>query len=157
MLPSRARREGWSASADHGAKGNGMATSSASDANALSCRERRVLADIENDLAASDPRGADEMGRRSSLPTPRWWPLSARCTVLLLLVLLVASVLVPASRWPALGVIKTVVVLPGSCYARPSNANPAGALLDRRNEGSEICANDSSSRSRRAGSAPARQ
>ena len=160
MLPSRARREGWSASADHGAKGDGMATSSASDANALSCRERRVLADIENDLAASDPRGADEMGRRSSLPTRRWWPLSARCTVLLLLVLLVllvASVLVPASRWPALGVIKTAVVVPGSCYACPSNANPAGALLDRRNEGSEICANDNSSRSRRAGSAPARQ
>jgi DUF3040 family protein len=101
MLPSRARREGWSASADHGAKGDGMATSSASDANVLSCRERRVLADIEDDLAASDPRGADEMGRRSSLPTPGWWPLSARCTVLLLvlLVLVVASVLVPASRW----------------------------------------------------------
>jgi hypothetical protein len=128
MLPSRARREGWSASADHGAKGDGMATSSASDANALSCRERRVLADIENDLAASDPRGADEMGRRSSLPTRRWWPLSARCTVLLLLVLLVASVLVPASRWPALGVIKTVVVLSWILLCASEQREPGWSL-----------------------------
>jgi hypothetical protein len=32
--------------------------------------------------------------------------------VLLLLVLVVTSVLVPASRWPVLGVITTVVVVP---------------------------------------------
>ena len=113
ILPSRARREGWSASADHGAKGDGMATSSASDANALSCRERRVLADIEDDLAASDPRGADEMGRRSSLPTPGWWPLSARCTVLFSLCSSCSSSHRSSFRLrggAALGVIKTVVV-----------------------------------------------
>jgi hypothetical protein len=157
MLPSRARREGWSASADHGAKGDGMATSSASDANVLSCRERRVLADIEDDLAASDPRGADEMGRRS--PSRHRdggrCPRAARCCSLCSSCSSSHRSSFRLREGAALGVIKTVVVVPGSCYACPSNANPAGALLDRRNEGSEICANDSSSRSCRAGSAPA--
>ena len=77
-----------------------------------SSRERRILADVENDLAASDPHLAKELGRRSPLPTPGVWPLSVRCMVLLLLVLVVTSVLVPASRWPVLGVITTVVVVP---------------------------------------------
>jgi hypothetical protein len=93
-----------------------MPSGSESDGrDALSPWERRVLAGIEDDLATSDPRLAQMIGRRGSLTTPGWWPLSVRCTGLLLvalLVLVVASVLVPASGWLILGLITTVVVVP---------------------------------------------
>jgi hypothetical protein len=65
---------------------------------------------------------------------PGWWPLSARCTVLLLIVLLVllvlvvASVLVPAWRWAALGVIKTVVVVPGILLCASEQREPDWSL-----------------------------
>jgi hypothetical protein len=60
------------------------------DHDALSERERRVLADIERDLAASDPRLVGEFSRpRRYRPAPRWWPLSGPSTGLLLVGLLV--------------------------------------------------------------------
>ena len=83
--------------------------------DALSPWERRVLAGIEDDLATSDPGLAQKIGHCGSLRAPAWWPLSARCAVLLpvaLLVLVVASVLVPASGWLVLGLITLVVVVP---------------------------------------------
>jgi Protein of unknown function (DUF3040) len=95
-----------------------MATSSApgpDDRAALSSWERRVLAQIENDLAAGDPRLARAIGRGGSLPTPWWWPISVRSTVLLLValgVLIVAAAVTPASWWPLLGLITVVVVVP---------------------------------------------
>ena len=81
----------------------------------LSPRERRVLAGIEADLGASDPRLVQKIDRHGSLSTRGWWPLSVRCTGLLLLalcVLVVASVLVPASGWLILGLITAAVVVP---------------------------------------------
>jgi hypothetical protein len=79
----------------------------------LSPWERRVLAGIAADLAASDPRLVQKIGRRGSPATTGWWPLSVRCTGLLLAALCVlvgASVLVPASGW--LGLITAAVVVP---------------------------------------------
>lgn len=93
----RARREGWSAPADGRPKGLAMTTShnpGPNDHDALSPWERQVLAGIEHDLAASDPRLADEMSNRGGAfggglcPAPRpfsWssgWSFSswsARC------------------------------------------------------------------------------
>jgi hypothetical protein len=91
-----------------------MATSSSPgphEHGALSAWERRVLADIEDDLAASDPRLADELsasGRRSTS-----WPLSVMSTGLLvvaLLVLVVAGALLPTSWLAALAAGTTLVV-----------------------------------------------
>jgi hypothetical protein len=81
----------------------------------LSPRERRVLAGIAADLAASDPRLAQKIGRRGSSATPGRWPLSVRCTGLLLValcVLVAASVLVPTSGWLILGLITAAVMVP---------------------------------------------
>jgi DUF3040 family protein len=82
---------------------------------ALSSWERQVLARIENDLAASDPRLAKEMSDRGHRATSRWWPLSAPCTGLLfvgLLVLVLFGALLPASAWAVLGVVTTLLVVP---------------------------------------------
>jgi hypothetical protein len=95
-----------------------MAASSASspdDHTPLSPWERQVLAEIEDDLLVSDPRLARAIGRRDPLPAPRWWPISVRSAVLLLVaqvVLIVAAAVTPASRWPLLGLITAVVVVP---------------------------------------------
>jgi hypothetical protein len=85
------------------------------DSSPLSARERQVLEGIEVDLAASDPHLAREMARRAGHGPVGWWPMSARCTVLLVLaqlVLVVASVLVPASWWAVLVLVTTLVVVP---------------------------------------------
>jgi hypothetical protein len=86
------------------------------DHDALSERERRVLADIERDLAASDPRLVGEFSRpRRYRPAPRWWPLSVPSTGLLLvglLVLVFVGALLPASWWAVLGLVTTLVVVP---------------------------------------------
>lgn len=83
------------------------------DHDALSPWERQVLAGIEHDLAASDPRLADEMSHpRGRL---RWWPLSGATTVLLvvgMVVLVLVGALLPASAWAVLGVVTTLVVAP---------------------------------------------
>jgi hypothetical protein len=115
----RARREGWSAPVDDCAKGPAMSTSSnfgPDDHNTLSPWERRVLAGIEDDLAASDPSLAQEMGgRRHRATSSRWWPLSAPSTAILfvgLLVLVLVGALLPASAWAVLGVVTTLLVVP---------------------------------------------
>jgi hypothetical protein len=85
------------------------------DHGALSSWERQVLARIENDLAASDPRLAQEMSDRGHNATSRRWPLSAPCTGLLfvgLLVLVLVGALLPASAWAVLGVVTTLIVVP---------------------------------------------
>jgi hypothetical protein len=85
------------------------------DHDALSPWERQVLARIEGDLASSDPRLAEKMSRRAARRTPRSWPLSARSTGLLLIVLtvlVVAGALVPASWWAVLGLVTILVVVP---------------------------------------------
>ena len=86
------------------------------DHDALSERERRVLAGIERDLAASDPRLVVEFTRRRRYrPAPRWWPLSGPSTGLLLvglLVLVLVGALLPASWWAVLGLVTTLVVVP---------------------------------------------
>jgi hypothetical protein len=48
--------------------------------------------------------------------------------LLVLLVLVVASVLVPAWRWAALGVIKTVVVVPGILLCASEQREPDWSL-----------------------------
>ena len=74
-----------------------------------------MLERIEQGLATSDP-GLDRVLRRSTLgPVRRWWPLSATCTVLLVVamaVLVIAGALVPTSWWAALAAITAVVVVP---------------------------------------------
>jgi hypothetical protein len=91
------------------------------DHDALSEWERRVLAGIERDLAASDPRLVQELsspGRYRS--TPRWWPVSVPATGLLvvgLLVLVLAGALLPASGWAVLGLVTTLVVVPWLLFA----------------------------------------
>lgn len=94
-----------------------MAASSGPDPeerDALSSWERKALADIEGDLAATDPRLARRMtdGPRR---TPRWWPMSLRATVLLVLgqlVLVGAVAFVPPSMEALLGVLTVLVVVP---------------------------------------------
>ena len=83
--------------------------------DSLSAREREILASIESDLAIADPRFAQRLARplRGRKTTPRWWPLSLRCSLLLVVVLAVlvaATVLSPS--WLVLGLITTVVVVP---------------------------------------------
>ncbi|WP_219419947.1 DUF3040 domain-containing protein [Pseudonocardia nigra] len=85
------------------------------DLDALSSWERQVLAGIEADLAAGDPCLAQEMSSCVRRSTAEWWPLSARCTVLLfvvLVVLVLVGALVPASWRAVLGLITTIVVVP---------------------------------------------
>jgi hypothetical protein len=86
------------------------------DHDALSEWERRALAGIERDLAASDPRLVRRLSRlRRNRPAPRWWPLSLPTTGLLLvglLVLVVVGSLLPASWWAVLGLVTTLVVVP---------------------------------------------
>jgi hypothetical protein len=88
------------------------------DHDALSAWERRVLADIEEDLSATDPGLAHAMARRPRVPSRaevRWWPMSLRSTLLLfvaLALLIVAAALVPASWSALLGLITTVVIIP---------------------------------------------
>jgi hypothetical protein len=85
------------------------------DHDALSPWEHRVLAAIEHEMAASDPRLVQELGSWRHRGTPRWWPLSGRATGLLilgLLVLVLVGALLPASRWAVLGVVTTLVVVP---------------------------------------------
>jgi hypothetical protein len=85
------------------------------DQTALTSRERRVLAGIEQDLAESDPRLAKEMSNQGHRPAPGFWPLSVPSTGLLFLVLLVlvlVGAFVPASWWAVLGVVTTLVVVP---------------------------------------------
>ncbi|WP_219419645.1 DUF3040 domain-containing protein [Pseudonocardia nigra] len=81
----------------------------------LSSWERRILAGIEEDLTSDDPRFVQAMRRHRTRRAPDWWPVSLRCTVLLvagLVVLVVAATLVPASWWGLLGLITTVVLVP---------------------------------------------
>jgi hypothetical protein len=95
-----------------------MSTSSNSgpeDRDGLSPRERRLLADIEHDLAASDPGLADTLNRRAAVRSQRWWPLSGPSTCLLIValtVLVLVGALLPASAWAVLGVVTTLVVIP---------------------------------------------
>jgi hypothetical protein len=86
------------------------------DHDALSEWERRILAGIERELAASDPRLVRELTRRRRYRSaPRWWPLSVPATGLLivgLLFLVIVGALLPASAWAILGVVTTLVVVP---------------------------------------------
>jgi hypothetical protein len=85
------------------------------DFDSLSPWERQVLSGIEHDLATSDPRLAEQMQSAASRRRPGWWPMSARCTVLLvpvLLVLVLAAAVVPAPWWPVLRPVTTLVVVP---------------------------------------------
>ncbi|TWF76989.1 DUF3040 family protein [Pseudonocardia hierapolitana] len=87
------------------------------DPDALSEWERRTLAGIERDLAASDPRLDQRLSRpwRYRSAPPRWWPLSVPTTGLLLvglLVLVVVGSLLPASWWAVVGLVTTLVVVP---------------------------------------------
>jgi hypothetical protein len=86
------------------------------DHDALSEWERRALAGIERDLAASDPRLVRRFSRpRRHRSEPRWWPLTVPTTGLLLVGLLVLAVvgsLLPASWWAVLGLVTTIVVVP---------------------------------------------
>jgi hypothetical protein len=84
------------------------------DPDALSPWERQVLAGIEDDLAASDPRLADRL-THAEARAQRWWPLSGPSTGLLvvgLTVLALISALLPASAWAVLGVVTTLIVVP---------------------------------------------
>lgn len=91
------------------------------DHDALSEWERRVLAGIERDLAASDPRLVQKLNSRERYRSmPRWWPLSVPATGLLvvgLLVLVLAGALLPASGWAVLGLVTTLVVVPWLLFA----------------------------------------
>ena len=91
------------------------------DHDALSEWERRVLAGIERELAASDPRLVEELARpRRYRPAPRWWPLSVHATGVLfvgLLVLVVAGALLPAAWWAVLGLVTTLVIVPWLLFA----------------------------------------
>jgi hypothetical protein len=111
-------REGWSATEYFCAKGPmmvGPSTPGPDGFESLSPWERQVLSDIEHDLAASDPRLAEQMQSSASRRRAEWWPMSARCTVLLvpvLLVLVLAAAAVPAPWWPVLGPVTALVVVP---------------------------------------------
>ncbi|MHA6793807.1 DUF3040 domain-containing protein [Pseudonocardia bannensis] len=77
--------------------------------------ERQVLAGIEDGLVTTDPHLAHEMSHRRSRTMPGWWPLSARSTFLLfvvLSVLVLAGALVSASWWAVLGLVTTLVMVP---------------------------------------------
>jgi Protein of unknown function (DUF3040) len=94
---------------------NTSSNSGPDDRDALSPRERQVLAGIEHDLAASDPWLADRLNRRAAVRSQRWWPLSGPSTCLLvvaLTVLVLVGALLPASAWAVLGVVTTLVVIP---------------------------------------------
>jgi hypothetical protein len=94
--------------------------------DALSPWERRVLADIEDELTTSDPRLADEMGRAGPRAL-RWWPLSATSTVLMivgLIVLVFVGALLPASAWAVLGVVTALVVVPCLLLAATERNHP---------------------------------
>ena len=93
----------------------GPPTPGPDDFEALSPWERQVLSRIEHDLSASDPGLAEKMQNAASRQCPAWWPMSVRCTVLLipvLLVLVVAAAVVPAAWSPVLGPITMLVVVP---------------------------------------------
>jgi Protein of unknown function (DUF3040) len=93
-----------------------MSASSASGPGdgALSARERQILAEIEQDLDATDPRLAHRLARPIRRKrTVRWWPISLRCTILLVVVLVVlAGATLFAPSWTVLGLITGVVVVP---------------------------------------------
>ena len=92
-----------------------MSASSASGPGdgALSARERQILAAIEQDLDATDPRLAQKLSRPMRKRTARWWPISLRCTLLLVVVLVVlAGATVFAPSWTVLALITGVVVVP---------------------------------------------
>ncbi|TQM36434.1 DUF3040 family protein [Pseudonocardia cypriaca] len=78
--------------------------------------ERQVLADIERELATSDPhlaRTFNGRGRRRAIASR--WPVSLPATGLLLaglLVLVLIGALLPASWWAVLGVVTALVVVP---------------------------------------------
>jgi hypothetical protein len=81
------------------------------DPRALSQREKQILARIEEDLAVGDPYLARQLRR-----PPRWWPLSAWYTALLVpaqAVLLAVSMLMPDSWLAVTCLILTLVVMPG--------------------------------------------
>lgn len=81
---------------------------------ALSPWERNVLAGIEDELTADAPRLADELCRFGSGRIPLWWPLSAKASGILVLVLsllAVAGALLPA-WWVVLVVALALVVVP---------------------------------------------
>jgi Protein of unknown function (DUF3040) len=83
------------------------------DDGSLSARERRILAGIEDDLAAGDPRLAVEMSSHGRRSTARWWPLSATSTGLLIVavpVLVVVGALLPTSWLAVLAIVTTLVV-----------------------------------------------
>jgi hypothetical protein len=93
----------------------GPSTPGPDDFESLSPWERQVLSGIEHDLAASDPLLAEQMQSAASGRRPGWWPISARCTVLLvpvLLVLVLAAAVVPAPWSPVLAPVTTLVVVP---------------------------------------------
>jgi hypothetical protein len=101
------------------ARGSAMSTSSnpgPEDHDAMSPWERQVLADIERELATSDPHLARTFsGRGRRRATARWWPVSLPATGLLLaglLVLVLVGALLPASWWAVLGVVTALVVVP---------------------------------------------
>jgi hypothetical protein len=91
------------------------------DHDALSDWERRALAGIERELAASDPRLVAKLARpRRYRPAPRWWPLPVHTTGALLvglLVLVVAGALLPASWWAVLGLVTALVIVPWLLFA----------------------------------------
>ena len=93
----------------------GPSTPGPDDFESLSPWERQVLSGIEHDLAASDPRLAEQMQSAASRCRPGSWPMSGRCTVLLvpvMLVLVLAAAVVPAPWWFVLGPVTTLVVVP---------------------------------------------
>ena len=95
------------------------------DRHALSARERQVLAGIEHDLSAGDPRLADEMRSQGADRGARWWPLSVRSTGLLVLALTVlvpVGALLPASWWAVLGFLTTLFVVPCLLLAALENS-----------------------------------
>jgi hypothetical protein len=82
---------------------------------ALTPWERRILAEIEDDLTTGDPRLAREMRSRRTRSAVRWWPVSGLCTALLvvaLLVLVLAGTLLRTSSWAVLALVTTLVVVP---------------------------------------------
>ena len=107
-----------------------MTTSSSpgpDDHDALAPWERQVLADIEDDLSASDPRLADEMSWYAAGRAQHWWPLSVRSTCLLfiaLTVLVLVGALLPTSWWAVVGVVTTLVVLPWLLLAATEKNQP---------------------------------
>jgi hypothetical protein len=81
---------------------------------ALSPWERKVLAGIEDDLTANDPRLADALCRLGSGRVRLWWPISAKAGGLLVVVLSLLAVvgaLLPA-WWVVLVVAVALVVVP---------------------------------------------